>query len=174
MPWPFYIGQAGVVILFPDRWSRYHFEESWFIEAPLKKVWDGVVHVEDWPIWWEGLITSSSPDALPAGIQGKSYNTRWRGALSYRLDVGAVIREIKPEALIRADIYGDIQGECLCCVEEEMQGTRGFFDLHVRTMHPWMTLLSPFLKSYFSENHKRIMVKGIQGFRRHLAEGDKI
>ncbi|WP_179953433.1 hypothetical protein [Desulfobotulus mexicanus] len=133
-----------------------------------------MVQVEDWPLWWECLISSSSPDALPAGIQGKTYNTRWRGALSYRLDVGAVIREISPEALIRADIYGDIQGECLCRIEEEMQGTRGFLYLNVRTAKPWMTLLSPLLKGYFSENHKRIMVKGKQGFVRHLTEGKKL
>ncbi|MCW7753646.1 hypothetical protein OOT00_06570 [Desulfobotulus sp. H1] len=157
------------MIIFSDQWW-YHFEESWHIKAPLAKVWEGMVHVEDWPLWWDGLISSSSPDTLPVNVNGKRYDTRWRGSLPYSLDVGAILREVCPNVLIRADIHGDIHGVCTCRVQENGRGTHVLFCLHVRTARPLLTLLSPFLKRYFSDNHKGIMVKGKLGFTRYLAE----
>ena len=163
--------QVDVVCSWVDRWRCYCFEEEWVVEAPVQTVWDGMVHVEEWPRWWEGLVFSNSADELPEGMEGKRYSTRWKGALPYGLDIHAVIREASTHASISADIHGDIEGVCTCRIEESQRGTRGVFSLDVRTTRPWMSLLSPFLKGYFSENHNRLMEKGMQGFSRYLAQG---
>ncbi|SCY23605.1 SRPBCC family protein [Desulfoluna spongiiphila] len=154
-----------------DRWRSYRFEEEWVVEAPVKTVWDGMLHVEAWPGWWQGLESSESSDALPPGMAGKQYTTRWKGALPYGLDIRAVLREVTDQAYISADIHGDIEGHCSCCIEKSRRGTRGQFSLQVRTARPWMSLLSPFLKSYFTENHKRLMAEGMRGFSRYVSEG---
>lgn len=163
--------QVDVVCSWVNRWRCYRFEEEWVVEAPVQAVWDGMIHVEEWPRWWEGLVFSDSIDKLPEGKIGKHYRTRWKGALPYGLDIHAVIREASTHASISADIHGDIEGVCTCRIEESQRGTRGFFSLDVRIINPWMSLLSPFLKGYFCENHNRIMEKGIQGFTRYLLQG---
>lgn len=162
--------QKDRMLSWVNQWRRYRFEEEWMVEAPVEKVWDQMVQVEAWPQWWKGLELSDSVDGLPAIMEGKSYRTRWKGPFPYRLDIHAVIRKTSPHAAITADIHGDIQGRCTCRIQESRQGTRFFFSLDVRTVPPWMTLLSPFLKGYFSKNHNRLMAKGIQGFTRHLSQ----
>jgi hypothetical protein len=163
--------QVDVVCSWVGRRRCYCFAEEWVVEAPVSTVWDGMVHVEDWPQWWEGLEFSGSADKLPVGMAGKRYRTRWKGSLPYGLDVHAVIRESSAHASISADIHGDIEGVCTCRIEESQRGTRGFFSLDVRTTNPVMSLLSPFLKGYFVENHNRLMAKGMRGFTRYLAQG---
>lgn len=165
------MGQVGGVGSWVDRFRWYRFEEEWRVAAPVPAVWDGMMHVEAWPQWWEGLEFSGSADTLPQGMAGKGYSTRWKGPFPYRLEIHAVIREVTPRAFIRADIRGDIEGSCTCRIEESRRGTRGFFTLEVRTTALWMTLLSPFLKGYFTENHNRLMAGGMRGFARHLAKG---
>ncbi|BCS95481.1 hypothetical protein DSLASN_11130 [Desulfoluna limicola] len=163
--------QVDVMWSWVDRWRWYRFEEEWVVDAPVETVWDGMVHVEEWPRWWEGLEFTDSPDQLPVGMEGKHYTTRWKGPLPYGLDIHAVIREASTHDSISADIHGDIEGRCTCRIEESQLGTRGVFSLDVRTTKPWMSLLSPFLKGYFSENHNRLMAKGMRGFTRHLSKG---
>ena len=152
-----------------DRWRSYRFEDEWVVDAHVEKVWDSIVNVEDWPIWWKELEFSYSSDKLPVGIEGKYYQTRWKCSLHYRLEVNAVIREYSNHNFIIADIYGDIEGVGTCCIKESRRGTRGYFSLDVRTNKTWMSLLSPFLKRYFTKNHSRIMAKGMHGFTMHLA-----
>jgi hypothetical protein len=48
------------------------------------------------------------------------------------------------------------------------------FSLHVRTTRLWMTLLSPFLKGYFTENHRRLMTEGMRGFTRSLLKEGRL
>ena len=151
-----------------NRWRNFSFEDEWVIGVSVDTVWEGMVQVESWPEWWDGLELSTSTDGLPVGMAGKHYQTRWKGTLPYGLDVHAVIREAHEGSSISADIHGDIEGVCACRIEESPQGTRGIFSLDVRTANPWMTLLSPVLKGYFSENHKQIMAKGMHGFTRFL------
>ena len=163
--------QVDVVCSWVDRWQCYRFKEEWVVEAPLKAVWDGMVHVEEWPVWWEGLELSDSADELPVGMEGKQYSTRWKSPLHYRLEIHAVIRKVSTHDFISADIHGDIQGICTCRVKESRWGTRGFFCGVVRTSKTWMSLFSPFLKGYFTENHNGLMAKGMQGFILYLARG---
>lgn len=162
------------VRLWLDRRRFYAFEEEWCIDAPLAAVWKGMVHVEGWPDWWEGLLLADSQDTLPAGMAGKCYRTCWKGALPYRLNVDARIRDVCQETFILADIDGDIEGVCACRIEESSWGTRIFFSLHVRTNRFWMSVFSLFFKGYLSENHQRIMARGTRGFMRCLAKGAAI
>lgn len=160
-----------MVRLWLDRRRFYVFEEEWVIDAPLAAVWKGMVHVENWPDWWEGLLSADSQDALPPGMAGKCYRTLWKGALPYCLNVDARIRDVGQETFILADIGGDIEGICICRIEGSPWGTRGFFSLHVRTNRFWMSFFSLFFKRYLSENHQRIMARGMRGFTRCLANG---
>lgn len=159
----------GILHSWLDRWRNYRFEDEWVVEAPVEKVWDSIVNVEDWPVWWKGLEFSHSADKLPAGMEGKRYTTGWKSPLHYRLEINAVIRESSSHALIIADIHGDIEGVCTCRIEESRRGTRNYFSLNVRITKPWMSLFSPVLKGCFTRNHNRIMAKGKHGFTLHLA-----
>lgn len=151
----------------------YRFEEKWALTVPVDVVWQEMLQVEAWPRWWDGLEFADSRDGLPVGVTGKRYSTRWKGSLPYGLDIQAVIRKVRPCALITADISGDIEGHCACRIETSRRGTRGVFSLHVRTTRLWMCLLTPFFKGYFTENHKRLMAQGLRGFSRYLAKGDR-
>ncbi|MBI9090177.1 MAG: SRPBCC family protein [Desulfobacterium sp.] len=164
------MGQTKRMFSWLDQWLRYRFEEKWRVEASAEKVWDTIIHVDGWPDWWKGLEVSHSVDDLPVVMAGKQYRTRWKGPLPYRLEIHAVVREARPQTSISADVHGDIQGHCTCRIQENQHGTQVFFSLDVRTATPWMTLLSPFLKGYFRENHNRLMARGMQGFTQHLAK----
>ncbi|MCP4116609.1 MAG: hypothetical protein GY737_14610 [Desulfobacteraceae bacterium] len=163
------MGQKKPVFSWMEQWLRYRFEEEWIFEAPVEKVWNQMVRVDEWPEWWKGLEFSDSVDDLPLIMEGKHYRTRWRGPLPYRLEIHAMIRKATPHAFISADLHGDIKGSCTCRIQENPQGTQGVFSLDVQTAIPWMTLLSPLLKGYFRENHNRLMAKGLQGFTQRLA-----
>lgn len=165
------IRQVDVLYSWLDRWRSFRFEDEWVVEAHVEKVWDSIVNVEDWPIWWKGLEFSYSADKLPVGMEGKHYKTGWKSPLHYRLEINAVIRESSNNVLIIADIHGDIEGVCTCRIKESRWGTRCYFSLDVRTNKTWMNLFSPFLKGYFTKNHNRIMAKGMHGFTMHLARG---
>lgn len=163
------IWKMDVLSSWLDRCRSYRFEDEWVVDAHVEKVWDSIVNVEDWPIWWKELEFSYSSAKLPVGIEWKHYQTSWKCSLLYRLKVNAVIRESSSHDFIIADIHGDIEGVGTCRIKESSRGTRGYFSLDVRTNKRWMSLLSPFLKRYFIRNHSRIMAKGMQGFRTHLA-----
>lgn len=163
---------VSVLYSWLDQLRSYRFENEWVIKAPLETVWDNIVNVEDWPVWWQGLEFSCSADKLPVGTEGKHYKTGWKSPLYYRLEINAVIRESTSHALIIADIHGDIEGICTCRIEERQSATRGYFSLNVRTNITWMSLFSPFLKGYFIKNHNRIMAKGLLGFTMHLARSE--
>jgi hypothetical protein len=161
----------GVLYSWLDRWRSYRFEDEWVVNAPPVKVWDSIVNVEDWPLWWKGLEFSYSADNLPVGMEGKYYKTGWKSPLHYRLEINAIIRESSNHALIIADIHGDIEGVCTCRIKENQEGTKGYISLEVRTQKTWMSLFSPFLKGYFTRNHNLIMATGLHGFAMHLARG---
>ena len=165
----FEMWHINVVYAWLNRLRRYRFEDKWVVDAPIDRVWDSIVNVEGWPVWWKGLELSHSFDKLPVGIEGKCYQTRWKSSLHYRLEVNVVIRESSKHDLIVADIHGDIEGIGTCFIKEGCRGTQGCFSLDVRTNKTWMNLFSPFLKRYFVENHSRIMAKGVHGFKMHLA-----
>ncbi|WP_300671364.1 hypothetical protein [Desulfoluna sp.] len=155
-----------------DRWRYYRFEQEWAVEAPVAAVWNGMLHVEAWPQWWEGLEFCLPENELSVGTEGKQYSTRWKGLLPYGLNIQAVLREVNDLALITADIHGDLEGQCSCRIQQTRRGTCGVFSLKVRTTRLWMSLLSPFIKGYFIENHKSLMAQGMTGFTRYLAAED--
>ena len=163
--------QKHIIDSWINKWYGYHFDQEWVVNAPLETVWEGLIHVDQWYRWWEGLEFSNSTDNLPVTMTGKQYITRWKGSFPYYLDIQAVIVDARANVSISADIHGDIKGACTCRIEKTRDGTRGFFSLNVHTCNPWMTILSPFLKERFSKNHNSIMAKGIVGFTSYLAQG---
>src|SRR5438045_973467 len=91
-------------------WTRYRLVTRWRTPAPLERVWDVILHADDWPTWWKGL---ERVDAIAPGRAdgiGAVRRYVWRSAMAYRVIFDIESTRIEPLRLLEGKASGQVAG----------------------------------------------------------------
>ena len=150
--------------------SAQHFDlvSHWRIAAPIDLVWDALVQVERWPLWWPYVrsvqrLRSAGPDGL-----GCRHRIQWQTRLPYGLVIDAETVDIKRPECLRGRTWGQLVGEGIWLLRHEGGITDVTYVYRVEPTTLWMRVLSPVLAPLFRWNHQGVMAAGRAGLARYL------
>ena len=149
--------------------NRFSLITRWHLDAPIDRVWEGLVDSGQWPSWWRYVhaieeVEPGDADGLGA-LRGYTWSSRLPYRLSFRMRISAVQRPTLLEG--RAD--GDLSGIGTWHLAAEDTTTRVRYEWTVAATKRWMTLLGPLLAPAFRWNHGQVMAEGGRGLARHLS-----
>lgn len=147
-----------------------HFDlvSHWRIHAPIERVWNALVDIEQWPRWWPYV---RSVHALrPAVVDGLGCQRRieWATRLPYRLVIDIETIDIQKPERLRGRSRGQLRGEGIWLLRFEGGITDVTYVYRVELTTPWMRWLSPLLAPLFRWNHEGVMRAGGLGLARYL------
>ena len=148
--------------------AYYEFETVWQLRAPLAKVWDAIVDIERWPVWWRGVERVRVRNRGDAQGVGASGELTWRSRLPYALTFETEVVRIEPMTLIEARANGELSGTGTWRFDEHAGVTSVRYTWRVETTRWWMNLLAPVARPVFRWNHDHLMRSGGAGLARML------
>lgn len=150
--------------------SARHFDlvSHWRIAAPIDEVWEALVQVERWPLWWPYVrsvrrLRSEGPEGL-----GCMHRIHWQTRLPYGLVIDAETVYIKQPECLRGRTSGQLKGEGIWLLRHEGGITDVTYVYRVEPTTMWMRVLSPVLAPLFRWNHEGVMAAGRTGLVRYL------
>lgn len=148
---------------------HYQLRTLWRFDAPQDAVWQAIVRMQEWPLWWAGV--EQVDQLLPGDADGLGACHRicCTSVLPFRLRLKSLITRIEPPGLIEGRVDGDLQGVGCCRLHGEAHRTCVQYDWQVSTTDRWMNALGPLARPLFVWNHDAIMRQGGRGLARWLA-----
>jgi uncharacterized protein YndB with AHSA1/START domain len=143
-------------------------DRTFFIAAPIEKVWNTTRSLSQLKNWWAWLKDFKAPDE---GLKpGSRFEFAVVSPLPYRLTIAATATEVVEPRLIRADITGDLRGPA----EIELTPVTGGTDVALR----WEVELMPRALRIAALASKPLMVWGqdwavrvaVAGARRNIED----
>jgi hypothetical protein len=145
----------------PDAMVMYHFVDHWFLEAPIKRVWDLLDDINGLHTWWPGVqaqILGSEARPQPSTI------TEWhmKGFLPYVMHFWIIFTKISEPTSREFKVFGDLVGTGSWKFQEIDGGTLNTLTWDVGTTHRFLETLShlPAAKRLMEMNHEYMMQNG--------------
>lgn len=149
--------------------NEYSFATSWVLDAPIEAVWVAMIASEQWPEWWPYLDRVKEIAKGNFDGTGSLLSFTWGGPLPYKLSFQIMITQIECPSLIEGRVCGDLVGIGRWLLSEDVTGSTNVrYLLKARTTKPWMNLVAPVARWYFTWNHNRVMEAGGKGLANHL------
>ncbi len=148
--------------------TRYRFVTSWIVDAPLDRVFEALVRVEEWPAWWRGV---QRVEQLRAGDErgiGTVHRFRFRSRLPYSLVFDVRTTDVEAPLRLTGDASGELEGTGAWTLRDGDGRTHVRYVWEVRTTRWWMNLLAPLARPVFAWNHDLVMDWGRVGLGRKL------
>ena len=140
----------------------------WHLDAPIDRVWEAIVAVEDWPRWWRYVHHVEELTKGDADGCGALRRYTWSSKLPYRLSFAMRVTRVERPSSLEGFAEGDLRGTGRWYLAAEGETTRVRYDWTVVTTKPWMNVLAPLLQPAFRWNHNQVMAEGGRGLARHL------
>lgn len=150
--------------------ASYEFETIWRIRAPQQIVWDLIFNSEQWPKWWRGVEKVERIKEGDANHVGAIYRYTWKSKLPYRLIFDMQTTRVVTPSIIEGRAFGELQGIGLWTISHNNGVTTARYDWKVVTTKPWMNLLAPVARPFFSWNHDVVMGWGGEGLARQVGQ----
>src|SRR4030095_14477081 len=148
--------------------ADYVFATIWRFKASQEKVWDLIFHSENWPEWWKGVEKVELLQEGNANHIGARHRYTWKSKLHYRLIVEMETTRVEPVSLIEGRAIGELQGVGRWQISSDGETTTVRYDWKVQTTKPWMNLIAPIARPFFSWNHNVVMRWGGEGLAKRL------
>ena len=148
--------------------DKYNFLTIWEIEAPIEKVWDILIHSEQWPNWWKAVESVVEIAPGEPSLIGNIRRFTWKTPLAYKLAFNTRITRIQPPKLLELVANGEVEGVGLWELEAVEQVTIARYTWTVNTTKPWMNILALFMRPLMEWNHNEIMRQGGEGIAKLL------
>ena len=148
--------------------ADYEFLTIWRVKVPPEKVWDLIFHSENWPECWPGVEKVERLKDGDANHIGAIHRYTWKSKLPYRLVFDMESTRVEPKSLIEGRAIGELEGfgRWQLSTAEGIATVR--YDWKVETTKPWMNLLAPIARPFFSWNHNVVMGWGGEGLAKRL------
>lgn len=146
--------------------NEYLFQNRWEIDADSSRVFDALVELRSYPLWWADVRSVREVDEDTAEVVCRS-------VLPYAL-VLLLRRAVQDtrRGLLRVDMTGDLDGYCQAVVTPERpHRTRLEISQRVVVTKPLLRWLSPVARPLLTANHGMMMRRGREGLCRHLRAG---
>ncbi|MEV6905679.1 SRPBCC family protein [Amycolatopsis sp. NPDC051071] len=142
--------------------GRYRFRDTWMLPASPKAVFDAVVDLAAYPLWWRDVRSVSQVDEDTAELVCRS---RLPYELTLRMhrdqqDEGAG----RVRVLLSGDLEGTLDGE----LSPDGDGTRLEITQEVEARKPLLRKLDRIARPVFRINHALMMRRGQHGLRGYL------
>ena len=148
--------------------SEFHLLSEWQLAAPIERVWDALVHPEDWPRWWPYVEAAVPVAAGNARGIGARTGYVWSSRLPYRLSFEMRTTRAEPPLLLEGEASGDLEGRGRWRLARAGGATLIRYEWRVRTTKRWMNIVGPLLAPLFAWNHDQVMRAGGRGLARYL------
>ncbi|MDQ6917159.1 MAG: SRPBCC family protein [Pseudomonadota bacterium] len=148
--------------------SEFSLTTHWHLAAPIDRVWQAIVAVEEWPRWWRYVRAVEELAAGDADGCGALRRYTWTSRLPYRLSFAMRITRVDRPSSLEGVAEGDLRGTGRWHLAPDGATTRVRYDWTVATTKQWMNALAPLLEPAFRWNHNQVMAEGGRGLARHL------
>ncbi|HEX6730181.1 MAG TPA: SRPBCC family protein [Pyrinomonadaceae bacterium] len=148
--------------------AAYEFTTIWRVRAPQDKVWDLIFHSDRWPDWWRGVVKVEKIKDGDANHVGAIYRYIWKSKFPYRIVFDMQTTRVVPPSIIEGRAFGELQGIGLWTITHDKGITTARYDWKVETTKPWMNVLAPIARPFFSWNHDAVMEWGGEGLAAQL------
>jgi len=148
--------------------TQFSLQTSWHLDAPVERVWEALVAVENWPRWWRFLQAVTELEHGHNGGVGSLQRYTWSSKLPYRLTFEMLTTTLERPTLIEGIAVGDLNGIGRWHLRALGQSAIVRYEWRVSTGRPWMTLLGPLLAPIFTWNHNQVMLEGGRGLAHYL------
>jgi uncharacterized membrane protein len=152
-----------------------HFDlvSHWRIHAPIDRVWDALIDIERWALWWPYVRSVRALRSGRADGLGCQWRINWATRLPYRLLIDVETIDMKKPERLRGRSMGQLQGEGIWLLRFEDGVTDITYVYRVELTAGWKRWLAPLLAPLFRWNHEGVMRAGGQGLARYLAVATK-
>lgn len=145
--------------------NDYRFRDVWSLSAATSRVFDALVDLLRWPVWWPDVRSVRQVDDDTAELVCRSTLPY---ALTFRVhraeqDAGA--------GRLRVDLTGDLEGYTVGVVARRAAGARLAIDQRVVVNKPLLRTFAPVARPLFQVNHTLMMRRGHRGLRGYLEGG---
>lgn len=147
----------------------FHFDTTWHLAASTDKVFDALTDSLHWPDWWPGLVEVQPLEAGDEHGIGCTQRFVWKSRMGYCLRFDICITHVRLPSLIEGEASGDVAGIGSWQLHAEETGTRVRYLWQVRTVRPWLSLLSCVARPLVLWNHRAMMREGRKGLARQLS-----
>ncbi|MFN2530258.1 MAG: SRPBCC family protein [Pyrinomonadaceae bacterium] len=148
--------------------ANYEFVTIWRVRAPQEKVWDLIFNSDRWPQWWRGVEEVERIKDGGTNQVGAISRYTWKSKLPYRLVFDMETTRVEPMCLIEGRAFGELQGIGKWTLTNDEGITTARYDWKIATTKPWMNLLAPVARPFFSWNHDVVMGWGGEGLAKQL------
>jgi len=152
----------------PDEMTQFSLLSCWHLDAPVERVWDALIAVDDWPRWWryvQAVVTLAEGDRQGLGSL-RRYT--WSSRLPYRLSFDMRTTALKRPERMEGVAAGDLKGTGRWALRALGNASCVRYEWTVSVEKRWMTLLSPLLAPLYEWNHNQVMNEGGRCIPRHL------
>jgi uncharacterized protein YndB with AHSA1/START domain len=158
---------SASMLAFPEM-NQYVLVTHWHLDAPIERVWDAIVRVEDWPRWWK--FVKRVVEIEPGGENGVGSLRRytWTSRLPYELSFEMRTTSARKPVFLEGVAKGELDGRGRWDLAAESATTHVRYEWSVNTGKAWMNWLAPILAPAFRWNHGQVMAEGGRGLARHL------
>ena len=148
--------------------SEFNLVSEWRLGAPIERVWQALVHPQDWRRWWR-YVHEVAPVA-PGNARGIGARTRyvWSSRLPYRLAFEMRTTRAEPPVLLQGEASGDLEGVGRWLLARGPGTTAVRYEWRVHTTKRWMNVVGPLLAPVFEWNHDQVMRAGGRGLAEYL------
>ncbi|MFM8898395.1 MAG: SRPBCC family protein [Burkholderiales bacterium] len=148
-----------------------HFDlvSHWRIPAPIDRVWEALVDVEHWVLWWPYVRKVQPLRSGGSNGLGCQWRIEWATRLPYRLLIDVETIDVQKPERLRGHSTGQLQGEGIWLLRHEGGITDITYVYRVELAASWMRWLAPLLAPLFRWNHEGVMRAGGLGLAQHLA-----
>ena len=108
--------------------SRYSLITHWHLDAPIDRVWEAIVAVEDWPRWWRYVRRVEELTKGDADGCGALRRYTWSSRLPYRLSFAMRVTRVERPSSLEGVAEGDLSGTGCWHLAPEAGTTRVRYD----------------------------------------------
>jgi hypothetical protein len=142
--------------------SRYRFRDAWVLPASPKAVFDAVVDLAAYPLWWRDVRSVSQVDDDTAELVCRS---RLPYDLTLRMHRD---RQDEDSGHVRVRLSGDLEGTLDGELSPAAGGTLLEITQEVEARKPLLRKLDRVARPLFRINHALMMRRGQRGLRSYL------
>jgi len=144
--------------------DKYVFRSVWRLPADPQLVYDTLMDVSTYPLWWHQVRSARQLDAVSGEL-------RCRSLLPYDLSF-VITRELEDPVnrLLRAHMNGDLNGTSQWTITpDDNGGAVAVFDEDVTVGNSMVRAAGRLARPALRFNHDLMMRSGEHGLRKHLA-----
>ncbi|MCS6896597.1 MAG: SRPBCC family protein [Nitrospira sp.] len=148
----------------------YHFVTTWFFRASIERVWEEIVNVTEWPLWWASWKKAVVCGPASPAQAGSTIDHEVEGRLPYTLRFRTVVTAFEPPRRLTITSSGDLVGVGTFVLEPFNGGTAVTYRWEVGLSNPLLNFLGkvPLARALMEKNHNAVMNEGYLGLKERL------